>query len=132
MDGVSFAANKHAYGASVAKHDEAQSSAPLNFETFVPTHDASLTFPKPTSTPSVPGVTLSHLQDITSQYQAMLPAPPFSYQHGSCAASASTDLTPFKTAPPSADEAFSRGLGAMYWCGYWTAVYHVGACFSSS
>lgn len=25
----------------------------------------------------------------------------------------------------SRDEAFSRALGAMYWGGYWTAVYHV-------
>ena len=23
------------------------------------------------------------------------------------------------------DEAFNRALGAMYWAGYWTAVYHV-------
>ncbi|KAJ7058839.1 hypothetical protein C8F01DRAFT_1147360 [Mycena amicta] len=26
---------------------------------------------------------------------------------------------------PSQDEAFQRALGAMYWGGYWTAVYHV-------
>jgi hypothetical protein len=25
----------------------------------------------------------------------------------------------------SRDEAFNRALGAMYWTGYWTAVYHV-------
>lgn len=25
----------------------------------------------------------------------------------------------------NADEAFSRALGAMYWGGYWTAMYHV-------
>lgn len=25
----------------------------------------------------------------------------------------------------SRDEAFHRALGAMYWTGYWTAVYHV-------
>ena len=25
----------------------------------------------------------------------------------------------------SRDEAFSRAMGAMYWTGYWTAVYHV-------
>lgn len=25
----------------------------------------------------------------------------------------------------SRDEAFNRALGAMYWAGYWTAVYHV-------
>jgi len=25
----------------------------------------------------------------------------------------------------SRDEAFDRALGAMYWAGYWTAVYHV-------
>lgn len=27
----------------------------------------------------------------------------------------------------SQDEAFSRALSAMYWGGYWTAVYHVSA-----
>ena len=27
----------------------------------------------------------------------------------------------------SRDEAFSRALNAMYWGGYWTAVYHVSA-----
>jgi hypothetical protein len=30
----------------------------------------------------------------------------------------------------SQDEAFDRALSAMYWGGYWTAVYHV--CFSLS
>jgi hypothetical protein len=25
----------------------------------------------------------------------------------------------------SRDEAFNRALGAMYWVGYWTAIYHV-------
>jgi hypothetical protein len=25
----------------------------------------------------------------------------------------------------SRDDAFNRALGAMYWAGYWTAVYHV-------
>jgi hypothetical protein len=29
----------------------------------------------------------------------------------------------------SQDEAFSRALNAMYWGGYWTAVYHVGLPF---
>jgi len=30
------------------------------------------------------------------------------------------------------DEAFMRALGATYWGGYWTAVYHVSHCFNVS
>ncbi|KAJ7079758.1 hypothetical protein B0H15DRAFT_857952, partial [Mycena belliarum] len=69
-------------------------SQPLDFATFVPSYDASLA----------------------------LPAAP---DHGDFGASASFGAMP----PPGAgvasqDEAFSRALGAMYWGGYWTAVYH--------
>ena len=32
----------------------------------------------------------------------------------------------------SQDEAFSRAMTAMYWSGYWTAVYHVSRCLHSS
>ncbi|KAI0321906.1 hypothetical protein OF83DRAFT_1097073 [Amylostereum chailletii] len=41
--------------------------------------------------------------------------------------SAPAELSTFADGPwPTRDEAFSRALGAMYWAGYWTAVYHVG------
>ncbi|KAJ7451030.1 hypothetical protein FB451DRAFT_1284464 [Mycena latifolia] len=42
----------------------------------------------------------------------------------------------YSTLPPpgasvaTQDEAFARALGAMYWGGYWTAVYHVGSVVS--
>ncbi|KAH9938958.1 uncharacterized protein BXZ73DRAFT_44026 [Epithele typhae] len=69
---------------------EGEDSAPLNFDTFVPTHDPSLA-------------------------TAMAPA-------------AGMDGNPLgtgsETAMVSQDEAFSRAMAAMYWSGYWTAVYH--------
>ncbi|KAJ7650588.1 hypothetical protein FB45DRAFT_888192 [Roridomyces roridus] len=61
-------------------------SKPLDFDTFVPTHDASL--PEP--------------------------PPELGIDFGAPQASTATR-----------DEAFTRALGAMYWVGYWTAVYHV-------
>ena len=68
-----------------AEHD----SQPINFDTFVPTHNPSL----------------DHLSSL---------APPMDYAQDSLGA-----------AMVSQDEAFSRALNAMYWGGYWTAMYHV-------
>lgn len=34
-------------------------------------------------------------------------------------------IPPAPGEPVDRDEAFNRALGAMYWAGYWTAVYHV-------
>ena len=77
---------------SVQESDGAQpdpeNSRPLDFETFVPNHDPSLTQPPQAAvatygTPPAPGEHLSR------------------------------------------DEAFNRALGAMYWVGYWTAIYQV-------
>ncbi|KAF9242365.1 hypothetical protein BU15DRAFT_43961 [Melanogaster broomeanus] len=62
-------------------------TAPLDFQTFVPTHDPSL----PISSDSAP-------------QPFFVPA-------------SSTTMV-------SQDEAFSNALSAMYWGGYWTAVYH--------
>jgi len=64
-------------------------SQPINFDTFVPTHNPSL----------------DHLSSL---------APPMDYAQD----------TPNATMV-SQDEAFSRALNAMYWGGYWTAMYHV-------
>ena len=81
--------------------DAGDDSAPLNFDTFVPTHDASLASAAPPHPPSVPGV---------DQYaQFYLPDPPGPLV--------------------SQDEAFTRALSAMYWGGYWTAVYHVSSAY---
>ncbi|KIM39135.1 hypothetical protein M413DRAFT_236374 [Hebeloma cylindrosporum] len=69
-------------------------SRPLNFETFVPTHDPSLDIP-------------------TDPASNQIPVPDTNY---------------FPVAGESAvvsqDEAFTRALNAMYWGGYWTAMYH--------
>ncbi|TFY79202.1 hypothetical protein EWM64_g4813, partial [Hericium alpestre] len=67
----------------------AETSQPLDFATFMPEHDASLSLPGP-------------------------PVPSSEYQLG--------DAGMGEWA--SKDEAFQRALGAMYWAGYWTAVYH--------
>ncbi|KAG8220224.1 hypothetical protein J3R82DRAFT_1261 [Butyriboletus roseoflavus] len=61
-------------------------TAPVDFDTFVPTHDPSLAVPSDTTAPFF--------------------APPPS------------------TTMVSRDEAFNNALSAMYWGGYWTAVYH--------
>ncbi|KAK0245244.1 hypothetical protein EDD85DRAFT_800347 [Armillaria nabsnona] len=63
-------------------------SKPINFDTFVPSHDASLdTGDDPVTGPSY-----------------SLPEPP--------------------TETVTQDEAFTRAVNAMYWAGYWTAMYH--------
>lgn len=77
---------------NVAPEVDADDSQPINFEGFVPHHDASLT-----------------------SSSAIIPRVP------------SIDGDQLATAPEgsvSQDEAFNRALGAMYWAGYWTAVYH--------
>ncbi|EJF58766.1 hypothetical protein BD309DRAFT_971366 [Dichomitus squalens] len=71
---------------------EAADSSPLNFDTFVPTHDPSLAPAGPSL--SVPAINAATL--------------------GSGA----------EAAIVSQDEAFSNAMTAMYWSGYWTAVYH--------
>ena len=64
-------------------------SQPINFDTFVPTHNPAL----------------DHLSSL---------APPMDYAQD-------TSGAPMV----SQDEAFSHALNAMYWGGYWTAMYHV-------
>ncbi|KAF8174756.1 hypothetical protein BJ912DRAFT_989710 [Pholiota molesta] len=63
-----------------------EDSKPLNFDTFVPSHDPSLENPVP--------MTENYVPDTLTG--AMV----------------------------SQDEAFQRALSAMYWGGYWTAMYH--------
>lgn len=76
---------------SQAATAEEEDSAPLDFDTFVPSYDPSL--PVPSEAPAAP------------ESSFFIPAP--------------------STTMVSRDEAFSRALSAMYWGGYWTAVYHV-------
>ncbi|KAL7285948.1 hypothetical protein ACG7TL_001063 [Trametes sanguinea] len=73
----------------------AADSAPLNFDTFVPTHDPSLAAAAAASAMAAPA----------ADGAAMLG-------------------TGAEAANVSQDEAFSRAMQAMYWSGYWTAVYH--------
>ncbi|TCD62363.1 hypothetical protein EIP91_006972 [Steccherinum ochraceum] len=75
----------------VASNEEADSQ-PLDFNTYIPTHDASLAPPHP---PDVPG------PDYAQYF-----------------------LPPLQGPMVSQDEAFQRAMSAMYWGGYWTAVYH--------
>ncbi|KAF9229818.1 hypothetical protein BS17DRAFT_771964 [Gyrodon lividus] len=69
---------------------EEPNTAPLDFHTFIPTHDPSLPVPS----------------DFVPQSASpfFIPAP--------------------STIMASRDEAFSNALSAMYWGGYWTAMYH--------
>ena len=66
-------------------------SQPINFDTFVPTHNPSLDHLSSLALP------MDYAQDTPTPGAAMV----------------------------SQDEAFSRALNAMYWGGYWTAMYHV-------
>ena len=90
----------------IAEVEEA-SSTPLNFDTFVPTHDASLSYAQPAQPPPIPDEVLAQYNGVSSNYAANL-------------SDAQEDMSAV-----SADDAFNRAIGAMYWCGYWTAVYHV-------
>ncbi|KAF5377188.1 hypothetical protein D9615_006451 [Tricholomella constricta] len=74
--------------------NEQNDSRPLNFDTFIPSHDPSLDVPLP-ELPSIIG------PDGTSQFLCEPPGPMVSQ-----------------------DEAFMRAMGSMYWSGYWTAMYH--------
>lgn len=80
----------------VEEEEAGEDSAPLNFDTYVPTHDPSLAPSVPPHPPAIPGPDYA-------QYYLPNPTGPMVNQ----------------------DEAFSRALSAMYWGGYWTAVYHV-------
>ena len=87
---------KKSFGSAAVQDDDAEpDSQPLNFDTFVPTHDPSLDIPS----------------DPTSN---QIPLPDANY----IPAADSSAIV-------SQDEAFSRALSAMYWGGYWTAIYHV-------
>lgn len=91
MNGAS--ANPHSAGTADTN------SIPLNFDTYVPTHDPSLV-------------------GAGSALAAPAMDGPTALAVGSEAAMASQD------------EAFTRAMTAMYWSGYWTAVYHVSTKFS--
>ncbi|KAF8845542.1 hypothetical protein BDN67DRAFT_1007381 [Paxillus ammoniavirescens] len=82
---------------SLQPAEEESNTAPLDFHTFVPTHDPSLPVPS----------------DFVPQASAQV------------AQSTSPFFIPASsTTMVSRDEAFSNALSAMYWGGYWTAVYH--------
>ncbi|KAH9855803.1 hypothetical protein C2E23DRAFT_723663 [Lenzites betulinus] len=82
------AASANAHAASTADTN----SIPLNFDTYVPTHDPSLVGAgSALAAPAMDGAALA-----VGSEAAMV----------------------------SQDEAFTRAMTAMYWSGYWTAVYH--------
>lgn len=70
--------------------DEQENSQPLDFDTFLPSHNPALGVTHPLGPKIPPQVLLNVSKPVVSQ-----------------------------------DEAFTRALGAMYWSGYWTAMYHV-------
>ena len=96
--GASKASSSKSNGTNVEEASvdtELADSAPINFDTFVPTHD-----------PSLAAAMVATGADPSSMTDGVL---------GSGA----------EAAMVSQDEAFSRAMTAMYWSGYWTAVYHV-------
>ena len=80
---------------AVYDDDAEPDSQPLNFDTFVPTHDPSLDIPSDPISNQIPVPDTNYIPAVG------------------------------ETAVVSRDEAFSRALNAMYWGGYWTAMYHV-------
>lgn len=73
------------------EQDMDRDSKPLDFNTFVPDHDPTLTVPAPMQIPDYGSYNISEANGpMVSQ-----------------------------------DEAFSRAMQAMYWAGYYSAVYHV-------
>jgi len=85
-----------------------ENSKTLDFSTFVPRHDASLHFAVPPQPPPLPEHAYGRAAGLSMNSTAQLIE--------------SASINP--SAAVGADEAFSRAMGAMYWCGYWTAVYH--------
>ncbi|KAJ3922663.1 hypothetical protein F5877DRAFT_88058 [Lentinula edodes] len=108
---VDVAATTSVKGPAVSTGTEADvaiesDSKPLDFATFIPTHDAGLSLPGSAPPRMMPeGSNGVSKPDLSSYYTTAL----------------SSDLGSMV----SQDEAFKRALEATYWSGYWTAVYHV-------
>jgi len=87
---------KPSINSQTAVVEDEDNTAPIDFDTFVPTHDPSL----PVVSEQPPSTCKQHK------------GPGFF-------------SPPSSTSMVSQDEAFNNALSAMYWTGYWTAVYHV-------
>ncbi|EKM60406.1 uncharacterized protein PHACADRAFT_246301 [Phanerochaete carnosa HHB-10118-sp] len=80
---------------AVSQAVDAADSKPVDFNTFVPSHDPSLARTSGTA---------QGAESLADHSQSYLPGP---------------------TGPiVGQDEAFEKALSAMYWSGYWTAAYH--------
>ncbi|KAJ4477882.1 hypothetical protein C8J55DRAFT_515756 [Lentinula edodes] len=107
---VDVAATTSVKGPAVSTGTEADvaiesDSKPLDFATFIPTHDAGLSLPGSAPPRMMPeGSNGVSKPDLSSYYTTALSSDPGSMV--------------------SQDEAFKRALEATYWSGYWTAVYH--------
>ncbi|KAF4623318.1 hypothetical protein D9613_001527 [Agrocybe pediades] len=96
-------------------NEEEADSKPLDFNTFVPTYNPHL---EP-STPEAEDQAQSQINrgtTTTGHHHVPLPAAAH-YDY-------TADLTSVTGQMVSQDEAFQRALSAMYWGGYWTAMYH--------
>lgn len=108
-------------------------STPLDFNTYVPTHDASLSSAVGASQPpsdavgDYPSNVTAHYATSSFGFGALPNAT--SYPPGRADSQTSLQANIGELHQMSADVAFSRALDAMYWCGYWTAMYHVGHHF---
>ncbi|KAJ3849602.1 hypothetical protein EV368DRAFT_75613 [Lentinula lateritia] len=108
---VDVAATTSVKGTAVSTGTEADvaiesDSKPIDFATFVPTHDPGLSLPGSAPPRMMPeGNDGIRKPDLSSHYTA-------------AARSSDPGLM------VSQDDAFKRALEATYWSGYWTAVYH--------
>lgn len=86
-----------------SEEEDQENSRPLDFNTFVPQHDPSLSFDHNTG---------------KIGFAQVVPPPPQALSS------------------VSVDQAFQNAMGAWYWAGYWTGIYHVSdilvhqTCFS--
>ena len=96
-----FTAKDHKAQDEDVEPADPDNSRPVNFDTFVPHHDPSL----PNAEQGVDG---NGTNDATYAKHGIVPPPP---------AGMTSQVTP--------NAAFQQAMGAWYWAGYWTGVYHV-------
>jgi len=77
------------------QQDDPENSRPLNFDTFVPRHDPSLARGEPS---------VGHF--VGAMPNGSIPPPPI------------------PIGGLSSEDAFQNAMGAWYWAGYWTGIYH--------
>jgi hypothetical protein len=105
---ASFAAADHEAQSEAVEPSDPDNSLPVDFDTFVPQHDPSVLN-------AVKGADGNGASNVTGARSGIVPPPP---------AGMTSQVTP--------NEAFQQAMGAWYWAGYWTGVYHVSYLLDAS